>query len=248
VFTHFLANNESIEMANPASRPLVTAALIRHKKTRRNSHRALPYTDLAVFLAALRTRTSISAIALEFTILTALRTNEVINAKWDWVNWDDKTFTVPKEQMKTGDKLPDGSIDDGSHVVPLSPRAYRVLEDLHTKRSEGCDFIFEGMRYNEPLCNMALLKVIALMGYAGRATTHGFRATMRTWASSETSHEHEVREKALAHIVGDETERSYNRGGLLKKRRALMDDWAAFLAPPAPAPVELPDNVVALRA
>src|SRR5262249_3908786 len=154
--------------ANPADRRMIREAL-NEQKAKRGHYPALDYSDIATFLAALRTRTSISAICLEFTILTAARTTEAREARWSEIDFDQQTWTIPGERMK----------NEKEHVVPLSARALQILRDLYARRDEGCHFIFAGMRYNEPISNMSMLKLIELMGYAGKATTHGFRATFR---------------------------------------------------------------------
>jgi integrase len=178
-------------------------------------HAALPYLELGAFMAELRRRESTSARCLEFTILTAARTSEAIGAEWDEIDLSTKVWTVPAERMKSGRE----------HRVPLSSRALEIIRERQARR-EG-DYLFAGMRGGNPLSNMALLAMLRVMGRAD-LTTHGFRATFKTWATERSNFPREVVEAALAHIVGDETERAYQRGDLFEKRRRLMDAWSEF--------------------
>jgi integrase len=123
--------------------------------------------------------------------------------------------------------------------VPLSAPALRLLKVM-AKQREG-DTVFPGER-TATLSPMALLGLVRRMG--SDATPHGFRATFRTWAGDCTTAQREVIEAALAHMVGDETERAYSRGDLFEKRRRLMDDWAAFCERP---PATEQDNIISMR-
>jgi integrase len=179
-------------------------------------HAALPYRELPEFMAQLREQSSLSARALEFTILTAARTNEVIAAQWSEVNFDTRTWTVPGNRMKSGRE----------HRVPLNDGAIAVLRSL----SLDSDFPFpSGTRRSPHMSNMAMLVLLGRMG-RGDLTTHGFRSTFKDWARECTNYPNEVSEAALAHVIGDETEAAYARGDLFDKRRKLMNDWAAYCA------------------
>lgn len=180
-------------------------------------HAALPYDETAEFLAMLRSQEGIGARALEFLILTAARTGEVIGAQRDEIDLDEKVWIVPAARMKAGRE----------HRVPLSPAAVAVLERM--KESCEGDFVFPGGRRNKPLSNMALLAVLRRMG-RGDLTAHGFRSTFRDWAAERTNFPREVAEAALAHTVGDKVEAAYRRGDLFDKRRQLMEAWARFSA------------------
>jgi len=197
---------------------------------------ALPYAELPAFLASLRTRDAIAARALEFLILTAARTGEVIGARWNEIDLLDKTWTVPAARMKA----------HREHRVPLSPRALAILQDLQAVRHDdaGDTFVFPGPKPGKPLSNMAFLMLLRRMGLDD-LTVHGFRATFKTWASERTSFQNEIAEAALAHVTGDKVEQAYRRGDLFEKRRRLMQKWATFCTT---APVqESQDNVTPLR-
>jgi integrase len=178
-------------------------------------HAALPYSEIGTFMAALKTRQAVAARALEFAILTAARTGEVLGARWDEVGLQAKVWTVPASRMKGGRE----------HRVPLSPPAISVLKEMQTRHH--CDLVFPGNRRGKSLSNMAMLMVLRRMDRAD-LTAHGFRSTFRDWAAECTNFPREVAEAALAHLVGDKVEAAYRRGDLFEKRRRLMDAWAAY--------------------
>jgi integrase len=183
-------------------------------------HAALPWQQIGHFMAELRDHEGIAARALEFTILTAARTGETIGSTKLEIDLKNGIWTLPPTRMKAGLE----------HRVPLSTAALTVLDTvapLWDVSSEG--WLFPGTDLSKPLSNMAMIMLLRRMGH-GDITVHGFRSTFRDWAAEATNHPREIAEKALAHVVGDETERSYQRGDLVAKRRRLMEDWAAFCA------------------
>jgi integrase len=198
-------------------------------------HPALPFDQAPVFMADLATRDTISAKALRFTILTAARTSESRFATWPEIDLGAATWTLPAERTKTNQE----------HVVPLSAPVVELLRELKAE-SDGGEYVFS--RAGEPVSENAMLSVIGRMsadrlgvGLAAYVdpkrnsrvvTTHGFRSSFRDWAAETTSFQGEVVEMALAHAVSDEVEGAYRRGTLLKKRRELMDAWAAYCAGP----------------
>jgi integrase len=151
------------------------------------------------------------ARALELIILTATRTNEVINAKWSEFDLDAGLWTIPKERMKA----------HREHRVPLSTAAIKLLKDL----PQDSEFVFPGK--NGALSNMACLETLRRMG-RNDLTVHGFRSSFRDWISEATSYPRDVAEMALAHQIEDKSEAAYRRGDLIEKRKALMSDWAAY--------------------
>jgi integrase len=197
-------------------------------------HAALPYAQLPALLASLREREAVSARALEFLILTAGRTGEVIGARWGEIDLLDKTWTVPAARMKT----------HRDHRVPLSARAVAILQDMQEARDGDNAFVFPGPRPGKPLSNVALLRLLERMGL-NDLTVHGFRATFKTWASELTSSQNEIVEASLAHTIGGRVEQAYRRGDLFEKRRRLVQQWAAFCLN-APAQ-ERRGNVTPLR-
>jgi integrase len=166
-----------------------------------------------------RDQEGIAARALEFLILTAARTGEVIGAQWDEVDLEDEVWVVPGTRMKAGRE----------HRVPLSAAALTVLEQL--KRLREGDFVFPGGRKGRPLSNMAMLKLLDRMG-RDDLTAHGFRSTFRDWAAESTNFPREVVGMALAHTIESKVEAAYRRGDLFQKRRQLMEAWAKFCTTP----------------
>jgi integrase len=189
-------------------------------------HAALPYAELPAFMADLRIREGVAAQALEFTILTAARTGEVIGARWDEIDLEAGVWTVPAGRMKAGKE----------HKTPLSPRAVELLKDLY--REDGNDFVFIGSQAGSGLSNMAMTTVVRRMG-RGDITVHGFRSSFRDWAAERTNFPNHVVEMALAHVVGDKVEAAYRRGDLFAKRAQLMAAWAKYCDAPAPVGVKV---------
>jgi len=163
----------------------------------------------------LRQHDVVSALGLEFKILTAARTGEVIGAIWDEIDIDKANWVVPAERMK-------GGIE---HRVPLSPASIAVLRKM--EKATVSKYVFPGAKPNCPLSNMAFLQLVKRMGRTD-ATPHGFRSTFKDWASERTNYSNEVSEMALAHTVGDKVEAAYRRGDLFEKRQKLMDAWAGY--------------------
>jgi integrase len=178
-------------------------------------HPALPYVEIGAFMGEVRSQEGHAARALEFLILTAGRTGEVIGARCDEIDMVEKTWTVPSNRMKTGKE----------HRVPLSPAASGLIEAQRTI-APG-EFVFPGGRPGKSLSNMAILKLLERMK-RDDLTAHGFRSTFRDWAAEQTNFPREVAEMALAHTIGDKVEAAYRRGDLFEKRRKLMEAWATY--------------------
>jgi integrase len=193
----------------------------RSKAQQVEHHPALPYTEIGAFISKLKAQPGTGALALQFTILTAVRTGEVINSKWSEIDFDNAVWTIPAERMKTGRE----------HRVPLSKAAIAILRKLQALRGKGTS-VFRGARQRRPISNMAMLQTLRRMG-RDDLTVHGFRSTFRDWAAEQTAFPREVAEAALAHVVGDKVEAAYRRGDLFEKRRKLMSAWATFCGTPA---------------
>lgn len=191
----------------------------RSKVKKVEHHAALPYSQIAGFLKELRQRPGISARALEFAILTAARSGEVRGAAWSEIDMEGRLWTIPASRMKAGKE----------HRVPLSEDVIALLKSL-PREAEG-EYVFMGMR-GAMLSDMSLTAVLRRMGHGG-LTQHGFRSTFRDWAGETTAYPREVCEHALAHRLADGVEAAYQRGDLLKKRAALMKDWATYCGAPA---------------
>ena len=191
---------------------------------------ALPYNQIGAFMAELRRQEGAAALALEFAILTATRTGEVIGARWSEINRDERLWIVPGERMKAGKE----------HRVPLSDAALAIVDQM-AEAPQG-EFVFPGQKALRPLNEVALLRALRRMGHDD-LTVHGFRSSFRDWAAERTNFPAEVAEMALAHTVGDKVEAAYRRGDLFEKRRQLAEAWAKFCESPAIA-----GEVVPIRA
>ncbi|MDO8397397.1 MAG: tyrosine-type recombinase/integrase [Bradyrhizobium sp.] len=192
--------------------------LPRPSKLARGHHAAMPYEEVAGFVAELRNREASAALALEICILTAARSGEILGMRWQEINFDKKVWTVPADRMKAGRE----------HRVPLSPRAVAILRKL--ERVKDGEFVFAGQARNKPLSNMAMEMVLRRMK-VDNATVHGFRSSFRDWAGNVSNFPREITETALAHVIGDKAEQAYRRGDALEKRRKLMEAWAGYCEP-----------------
>jgi integrase len=182
-------------------------------------HSALPYAELPAFLVKLREQGGVAARALEFTILTSARTSETIGARRAEIDRKNKIWIVPADRMKAGKE----------HRVPLSARALALLDEVKGADGNKQHFAFPGRAPDQPLSNMAMLKLLERMGRTD-LTVHGFRSTFRDWAAERTNFPNEVVEMALAHVIDDKTEAAYRRGDLFEKRRQLMSAWTNYCA------------------
>ena len=195
-----------------------------------NHHPALQVNDVAAFYQELLSSNDTSALALQLIIITAARANEALNANWSEFDLVNKVWTIPASRMKARKE----------HRVPLSSAAMDLLKGLPRVDS---GLLFEGRSIGKAMGGSALLaklrrmdknrlasKGIGWRDYQGnRITTHGLRSTFRDWASEKTTIDNAVIEKALAHSVGNSTERAYRRGDMLERRRELMELWSRFV-------------------
>lgn len=197
-------------------------------KLSRGHHPALPYNEVPAFYRELvETRRGMSAVALRLLTLTAARSGEVRGMVWSEVDIAAARWVVPAGRMKAGRE----------HRVPLCAEALQILSEMVASESEPDGLIFPS-RANTPLSDMALGMMLRKMGL-GQYTVHGLRSSFRDWVSEETDFARDLAEVALAHLVGDETERAYRRGDALEKRRHLMDAWAAFVVGESGAPSKM---------
>lgn len=210
---------------NPARwRGHLDKLLPKRPKNGKRHHPALPYDQVSGCISKLGANGSMSALALEFCILTACRAGEVTGAQWTEIDIDKGIWTIPGSRMKAGRE----------HRVPLAPRALEILEAL-AKLKAG-PFVFPGRDPAKPLSPLFLLRCLRKIGYSD-ITVHGFRSSFRDWAAEATPFPHEVCEQALAHTVGSAVERAYRRTDLFERRRELMTAWAAFCEPVRPSTV-----------
>jgi integrase len=189
--------------------------LPRQKKLTRGHHASMPYQKLPSFMVQLREREATAALALEFCILTATRTSEVLKARWPEIDLSERIWTIPASRMKAARE----------HRVPLSRQVLNVLEKLAALRT-GED-LFPSQKRGKPLSQMSMVMLLRRMEVSD-STVHGFRSTFRDWTGNETSFSRELAEHALAHSIGDKAEQAYRRSDALERRRELMQAWADY--------------------
>jgi integrase len=188
---------------------------------------ALPYAELPGFFADLRKRPGMPALALQFAILTCVRASDVVNAKHADIDRAARMWTIPSFSKTAA-----------VHRVPLSAAALAVFDKARENaRAIGGDAAKSALAFpndvtGKRVATNSLLGVIEALGRKGIASTHGMRASFRTWAQEQTNFPWELAEMALGHQVGTKVERAYARGDALKKRFAIMDSWASFCTKP----------------
>ena len=191
----------------------------RRKVQKVKHHAAVAIDDLPTVYARLADLSSMTALALRFTILTAARAGEVTGARWSEIDMEARVWTVPADRIKAGK----------THRVPLSREAMDILAAAR-KVATGT-LVFPGWVAGRPLSVSSMLKFLARPegAGAGDATIHGFRSTFRDWASERTGYPSEVAEMALAHSICDKVEAAYRRGDLFERRKLMMEAWAKFV-------------------
>ena len=202
---------------NPAG-DAISAVLPKMPSTKAH-FKALPYEQVADALMAVRgSNASVAArLGLEFLVLTAARSGEVRNARWDEIDVDSRVWTIPAERMKAGRE----------HRVPLSERALAILEEMRELDADG-GYVFPSSGKGRALSNMTFTQI--LRRCAIDCVPHGFRSSFRDWAAELTNTPRAVMEAALAHVVANATEAAYARSDLFERRRVLMEVWAAYLS------------------
>lgn len=186
-------------------------------------HPAMPYKELPSFWREISNSQSVSSYALRLLILTACRTSEVLQAKWNEFDFEENVWIIPAERMKA----------KREHRVPLSEAALKLLKAQ--PRVVGSPYLFPGGKSGSHLSNMALLKYMRDLGYGpkgqnGPYVPHGFRSSFRDWAGEVSYYPQDVAEMALAHTIKNKVEAAYRRGDLLEKRREMMKDWSEYVA------------------
>ena len=192
---------------------------LRRVKRAKRHYRALHYSDVSNALRAVRSSKAATAakLALEFMVLTAARPGEARNARWEDIDKNAHTWTIPAERMKA----------ERAHRVPLSDRAIEILMEIQDRDYNG-GLIFQSPRTGRALSDMTLLNMLKRIDVP--AVPHGFRSSFRDWAAECTDAPHAVMEVALAHVVGNSTEAAYFRSDLFERRRTLMTQWADYLS------------------
>lgn len=189
------------------------------KKAKKVKHfESLPYKDIPKYFQKLRKSKSKVDKALAFLILTASRNAETRECLWSEIDGD--TWTITADRMKT----------DGLHRVPLSEEALKILDEIKASDFYDEDVLFGGKWQGKSMSDGFFRKAFndARTKRHPDITIHGFRTAFRTWTAEMTNYPREITEVALSHSVGSETERAYQRGELLDKRRRLMEAWSDY--------------------
>jgi integrase len=222
----FATVNEYRSGTNPAqwTGHLATQLPSPKKLQKKEHHPAVPYQQVGDFMLKLRANSSMSAKALEFLILTAVRSGSVRQAEWSEIDLAKALWVIPAEHTKARQE----------HRVPLPPQAIQLLKSLPVMA--GTDIVFASPT-GKALSDMALSQLMRGMRERGELTAeavpHGFRSTFRDWAAEQTAYPDEIRKAASGHTVGDAVKEAYQRTDLLDKRRKLMNEWAIFLDQPS---------------
>jgi integrase len=175
-------------------------------------HGSMPFGQVPNFLRELRTHRGSVAVGLEFTILTAVRTSEARQARWEEIDWNQRIWVIPGKRMKAGIL----------HRVPLSDRAVELLK-RQQERSVS-EFIFTGNRRDQPLAERTMYFLLRNM--VPGVTVHGFRSSFRNWCA-HTRQDRDLAELCLAHKIAG-TEGDYYTDDMLEQRRAIMEAWASY--------------------
>ncbi len=182
-------------------------------------HPALPYQRANEFIKALRSKSSLTSLALEFMLLTACRTGEVVGAKWEEIDLISNVWTIPPERMKAGVQ----------HRVPLSNRAVQILNLMKAQTQNEYVFPSHSIAKNTHMSPGSSLVAMKNMDSFKGFTPHGLRSTFRDWASETTSFANETLELALAHTIKNKSEAAYRRQDQLEKRAKLMQHWQTYI-------------------
>ena len=177
---------------------------------------ALPYADVPGFMASLRQREGMGALALEALIFTAARSGEIRLATWAEIDLDKGLWSIPAARMKR----------KKAHVVPLSGAALAAFQRAKALRTDDAELVFPGQRKGKPVSDATLVAVLKRMGLS--AVPHGFRSSFKDWAGEVAAFPNELSEAALAHAIPNKAEAAYRRGDLLERRRVMMDAWARY--------------------
>lgn len=192
--------------------------LPKRDKSKIKKFAAMPYEEIPSFFSKIRKVHTIPALALEFTVLTAARTNETLGAKWSEVDLEKRIWTIPAERMKAKHE----------HRVPLPTAVINILQQA--KPYQNSDYVFPGSRNGKSLSNMSMAMLLRRI-HREKCTVHGFRSSFRDWCGDQTNFPREIAEAALAHKVGNKVEQAYRRRNALDKRRELMCDWSEYCCP-----------------
>ena len=181
------------------------------------SFASLQHKDISKFYHDISHLDTIAVYALKFLILTATRTKEVIEARFDEFDLEKKIWTIPEHKMKAGVE----------HKVPLSDEAINIVNLMRQKHNH--EYVFYNKATGNHISNGAMLVFLKKQCPHLKITVHGFRATFRTWAEELGQYQHHAIEFCLAHQLPTKVEKSYLRTNLFEMRQIIMEDWQNYL-------------------
>lgn len=212
----FAEAHEMRKGANPARKAVIEKIMPARLNREDKHHAALAYSHMPQLMQGLRKSAGTAAKAVEFIVLTVGRTAEIRGAEFSEFDLAEKVWTVPASRMKMKKE----------HAVPLCDRASDIIRELEKRATSS--FVFGGGHDGKPVSDTAMTKALRLASPDKAATLHGLRSSFRDWVGDQTEFPRELAEQALAHAVGDKTERAYRRGDALDRRRELMTAWAQY--------------------
>ncbi len=193
------------------------------KPSKKSHFAAIDVSELPEFLDAVESNKARlyrnTQNALKLMLLTFVRTNELINARWEEIDFDKAEWIIPAERMKM----------DKSHIVPLSKQAIKILKD-QKEIAEPWPLVFpSSVKPQKSISNNTILGAIKRLGFQGRMTGHGFRALAMSAIKQELHYRHEVVDRQLAHVPKSKVDRAYDRAKFLNERKVMMQDWADYI-------------------
>ena len=192
--------------------------------TEERAHASLHYTELPIFMEALREQDGMGARALEFCILNANRTTEVLDATWDEFDLEEGIWSIPARRMKGRER----------HNIPLSKQSIALIKQQQSLRMG--DFVFPNRSNGKSLSQAGMSSVLKRMNkikewkdlHGQLITVHGFRGCFKTWTTEKTDTDWLTGEMALAHKIKDKSSATYQKGQLIDKRRRLMQKYSDY--------------------
>jgi integrase len=184
---------------------------------------ALEAKDLPEFLRVLNQTHArlytLTRLAIRLMMLTFVRTQELIGARWAEFNLEESLWIIPAARMKMRKE----------HIVPLSSQAMTVLRELE-KVSGGRELVFPNQAHpDKPMSNNTILFALGRLGYKGKMTGHGFRALAMSTIKEKLGYRHEVIDRQLAHGHKSKVDKAYDRATFLDERKKMMQEWADYL-------------------
>ncbi|EHW0654292.1 tyrosine-type recombinase/integrase [Vibrio parahaemolyticus] len=209
------AMNCGLLQANPISNILAA-----FKKPTKQNMKKLDSNELPALMNALANASikRSTRCLIEFQLHTMTRPNEAAGAKWAEFDLLGRVWLIPKERMKKRKE----------HRIPLTEEVINLLKTMRAMKGNS-EYVFPSIKDpKKPMHSQTANMALKRMGFKDRLVSHGMRA-MASTILNESGHDFVLVEAALAHAIGDSTQRSYNRTDYLERRRDLMDWWSKHI-------------------